>query len=319
VRKIPAVLAVLSLAAVGLAGCALLPGSSECTRSAAADPEVAELVTVSGELGAEPTVDVRTPFHVDDIAFADPVTGEGTPIISEAQLVEADVTLISGETGELMVSTVNDPPLVLPVSRWAEIFPPVFDALDCAAEGSRVVVALPPGGVEAQVAESSGLADDESSIAVIDLHKVYLSKADGSNVYNTGHGLPTVVRAADGRPGIIVPDGEPPTEVTVQTIKKGDGPVVTGDEPARVHYTGVTWDERTVFDSTWDSEPASLTLDAVVPGFAQALEGQTVGSQVMVVVPPDAGYGDTAQGEIPANSTLVFVIDILGLDEVASQ
>jgi FKBP-type peptidyl-prolyl cis-trans isomerase len=128
-----------------------------------------------------------------------------------------------------------------------------------------------------------------------------------------------VVRAADGRPGIIVPDGEAPDEVTVQTIKKGDGPVVTGDQPVRVHYTGVTWDERKVFDSTWDGEPASLTLDAVVPGFAQALEGQTVGSQVMVVVPPDAGYGDAAQGEIPANSTLVFVIDILGLDEVPAE
>ena len=71
--------------------------------------------------------------------------------------------------------------------------------------------------------------------------------------------------------------------------------------------------------TTWDGEPASLTLDAVVPGFAQALEGQTVGSQVMVVVPPDSGYGDAAQGEIPANSTLVFVIDILGLDEVAAE
>jgi FKBP-type peptidyl-prolyl cis-trans isomerase len=83
----------------------------------------------------------------------------------------------------------------------------------------------------------------------------------------------------------------------------------------RVHYTGVTWDEREVFDSSWDSEPASMTLDSVVPGFAAALEGQTVGSQVLVVIPPEQGYGDQAQGAIPANSTLVFVIDILGLDE----
>ena len=316
--KIPAVLAVLSLAAVGLAGCAV-PGSSECTRSAAADPEVAELITVSGELGAKPTVDVRTPFHVDDVAFADPVTGEGTAIVSEQQLVDVDVTLISGETGEVLATTVNDPPVVAPVSRWLQVFPPVYDALDCATEGSRVVVALPPGGVQAGVAESSGLAEDESAIAVVDLHKVYLSKADGSNVYNTGYGLPTVVRAPDGRPGIIVPDGEAPTEVTVQTIKKGDGPVVTGDQPVRVHYTGVTWDERRVFDSTWDTEPASLTLDAVVPGFAQALEGQTVGSQVMVVIPPIEDAGDKGPGSVPENSTLVYVIDILGLDEVSSQ
>ena len=112
-------------------------------------------------------------------------------------------------------------------------------------------------------------------------------------------GCRRVVRAPDGRPGIIVPDGEAPTEVIVQTIKKGDGPVVTGDEPVRVHYTGVLWDDRTVFDTTWDGDPASLTLDAVVPGFAQALEGQTVGSQVMVVVPPDAGLRRSGAGVDP--------------------
>jgi len=320
VRKIPAVIAVLSLAAVGLAGCAV-PGSSNCSRASAADAEMADLVTVSGELGAEPEIDLYTPFHAEQIAFADPVVGDGTQIISDAQLVDADVTLISGDTGEVLVTTADEEgtALVQPVSWWTQFFPTIFESLDCATEGSRVVVALPPGGVESETAASSGLAEDESAIVVIDLHKVYLSKADGSNVYNTGRGLPSVVRAPDGRPGIIVPDGAPPTEVTVQTIKKGDGPVVTGDQPVRVHYTGLTWDEREVFDSTWDSQPASLTLDGVVPGFAQALEGQTVGSQVMVVIPPEFGYGDTAQASIPANSTLVFVIDILGLDEVPTQ
>jgi peptidylprolyl isomerase len=87
----------------------------------------------------------------------------------------------------------------------------------------------------------------------------------------------------------------------------------------RVHYTGVVWGEDEPFDSTWDGEPASLTLDAVVPGFAKALEGQTVGSQVLVVVPPAEGYRDQAQAGIPAGSTLVFVIDILGLDAVPAE
>ena len=125
------------------------------------------------------------------------------------------------------------------------------------------------------------------------------------------------MRAPDGRPGIIVPDGAPPKDLVVQTIKKGDGENVTGDVPVRVHYTGVLWDDKTVFDTTWDGDPKSITLDAVVPGFATALKGQTVGSQVMVVVPPDQGYGKTEQASVPADSTLVFVIDILGLDAAA--
>jgi peptidylprolyl isomerase len=164
------------------------------------------------------------------------------------------------------------------------------------------------------VAQGFGLAEDDTAVAVIDLRKVYLPAADGQNRFNSGFGLPTVVRAPDGRPGLIIPDGAPPTDVVVQTLKKGTGETVTGDQPVRVHYTGVVWGEDEAFDSTWDGEPASLTLDGVVPGFAEALEGQTVGSQVMVVVPPEQGYGDQAQGAIPADSTLVFVIDILGLD-----
>ena len=49
----------------------------------------------------------------------------------------------------------------------------------------------------------------------------------------------------------------------------------------------------------------------VIDGWNQGLVGQTVGSQILLVVPPSLGYGTTAQGSIPANSTLVFVIDIL--------
>jgi peptidylprolyl isomerase len=57
----------------------------------------------------------------------------------------------------------------------------------------------------------------------------------------------------------------------------------------------------------------------MIPGFAEALDGKTVGSQVLVVIPPDQGYGDQAQGPIPADSTLVFVVDILGIDQAPAS
>lgn len=50
---------------------------------------------------------------------------------------------------------------------------------------------------------------------------------------------------------------------------------------------------------------------SLIKGWDQALVGQTVGSRLLLVVPPSLGYGDKASGSIPANSTLVFVIDIL--------
>ena len=95
------------------------------------------------------------------------------------------------------------------------------------------------------------------------------------------------------------------------------GEVVTGDVPVRVHYTGVTWDDHEVFESTWGSGAQSVDLSTMIPGFADALRGATVGSQILAVIPPDQAYGDAGQGAIPGGATLVFVIDVLGLDAPA--
>jgi hypothetical protein len=316
VRSFSAALAVLGLVTVGLAGCSL-PGSADCSRPAVSDSDVMDLVDVTGDADSEPEVDVYTPLQTSSLAFADVETGEGTAITTPEQLVVIDVALFSGKTGEPLVATPYDGDLsrVYPVSQWTQNFPGFEEALDCATEGSRVAIALAPEDIEAQSAASLGLAENDSAVAVVDVRKVYLAAADGADQFNSGTGMPAVVRAPGGRPGLIMPEGEPPAELTIQTLKKGDGPEVTGEQPVRVHYTGVAWGEDESFDSSWDSQPASMTLDGVVPGFAQALEGQTVGSQVLVVIPPELGYGDQEQGSIPANSTLVFVIDILGLDE----
>lgn len=318
-RKIPAFLAVLGLVAVGLVGCSL-PGTNACARADSPDTTVLNAVTVSGATGEAPEVEVYTPFHTTTAAFEDTVVGEGTQITSDPQLVAIEISITSGATGETLIETNYDGDLSTPspVSRWKEVVPGLADALQCATEGSRVVVALPPGGIEPATAESLEMADDDSAIAVIDILKVYLAHADGAPQFNVGTGLPTVVRAHDGRPGIIVPEAVPPTELVVQTVLKGTGPVVTGDAPVRVHYTGLTWAERTVFETTWDADPTSIDLETMLDGFSEALVGQTVGSQVMIVIPPDEAYGDQVQGPIPANSTLVFVVDILGIDQAAA-
>lgn len=276
---------------------------------------------MTGAPDAAPEVSIATPFHVDETSVEDLTVGDGTAISDSEQLVVLDITLFSGETGEKVVATPYDGDLsrVFALSRWVETFPGFADALQCATEGSRIVVGLAPGDIQAQTVTSLDLADDDSAVAVIDVRKVFLPHADGADQYNDAHGLPTVVRAPDGRPGIIVPDATPPTDLVVQTLKKGDGPEVTGDVPVRIAYTGVTWDDPKVFETTWDGEPPSTTLDTLVPGLAAGLQGATVGSQILVVIPPDQGYGDTQQGGVPVNSTLVYVVDILGLDQAPAN
>ncbi len=313
---LPAAVAVLGLLTVGLAGCSL-PGSDDCPRPLSSASSVTDLVSVSDDLDAAAEPAVYTPFHTESTATDDVVVGDGNTLTTDEQLVVMDLEIVGGNTGETVYAGSLEPAFQL--SQLGQAIPAITDALECATEGSRVVVALAPGDIEAETATGMGLRDDESAVAVVDLREVYLARANGAPVISSGNGLPTVVLAPSGQPGIIIPDAPVPTETTVQVLKRGDGPVVTGEVPVRVHYTGVTWAERTVFDSSWGAAPASLTLDGVVPGFAEALEGQTVGSQVMVVIPPKDGYGDQAQGAIPADSTLVFVIDILGLDPAAEQ
>jgi hypothetical protein len=308
VRKIPAALAILGLAAVGLAGCSL-PSASDCTRIDGSG-DATDLIQVSGPADAAPEVDVYTPFHASETQFADVEQGDGeVPITSTDQLVVIDLSLYAGETGEQLVATGYDGNLSqpLPMSQWTESVPALEEALECTSEGSRVVVAIGPDGIDPAAASGVGLAEGDSAVAVVDVRKVYRPAADGTLQYNSGMGLPSVVRAPDGHPGVVVPDGAPPSDVVVQTLKKGDGPVVEADSTVRAHVLAVSWDDQEQLSSTWETQAQSIPLTGD-PLLEEVLVGQTVGSQVMAVVPAEQGGTEQAT---------IFVFDILGLDAAA--
>jgi peptidylprolyl isomerase len=85
-----------------------------------------------------------------------------------------------------------------------------------------------------------------------------------------------------------------------------------------MHYSGFLWDGATKFDSSWDSgQPVQFDIveGGLIEGFLKAVVGQPVGSQVLAVIPPELGYGDTGSGIIPPGATLIFVIDILGVSK----
>lgn len=311
-RRIPAALAVIGLSALALVGCSS-SAPAACERPDAGSSALG-LIDASGAEGS-PAVTLADPVYVDETSFEDVTVGDGPAVTSDAQDVVFSVAIANGASGETLISSGTD---VRPVSGWAEHYAGLADMMKCATEGSRIVGALPFDAVSAEAASSMGLTEGQSLAVVLDLQKVYLPAANGIPQYNDRPGMPSVVLAPSGAPGIIVPDAAPPSELVVEVLKRGEGPAVTADDSIRIHYTGVTWAERTVFDSTWDKgASAAVTLDGVVPGFAQALEGATVGSQLLVVIPPDLGYGEEGTGSIPGNATLVFVIDVLGIDAPA--
>ena len=106
---------------------------------------------------------------------------------------------------------------------------------------------------------------------------------------------------------------EPTDKVLVKTLKQGDGAVVCPGATIKANYVGALWD-GTVFDSSYQRGDASeFSLNQVVKGWTYGLAHTHVGDRVELVIPASLGYGGQARGNIPANSTLVFVVDIVGV------
>lgn len=314
-RRLPAFVAVTALAGFGLVGCSASAAFS-CP-APTSDARVADLVTVSGDFGQVPDVEMRTPYVADDRAVETVIDGDGTRITQADQLVLLDLSVYNGQTGERIVSSRYDGNVqnAQPLSVWDQTFPDFSAAMLCSAEGSRVVVSMPYDSVGQTAAQGLGIPDGGSAVVVADVRRAYLPAADGADEFNAGFGLPTVVRTADGQPGVTIPDGGAPDDVQVQTLKKGDGAELSADSVARVHVLGVAWNDRRQFISTWDSTPAAVSPGQLPAAVASALEGQTVGSQVLVVVPADQTTDDQTAFRAPADTALVYVFDILGVDD----
>jgi peptidylprolyl isomerase len=311
VRRLPAAVAALGLVAVALAGCSSSPASS-CERTTQSGG-IEDLVSVSGDVGTEPDVDVPLPFRVDELKIADLETGDGTRLVEQNQMFAMGLTIIDGTTGDVLADQgYDDESQPYALSQWTETIPGFGEALECATEGSRIVIGL-PGAELGAGAEQLGLTEGSDAVAVIDLRKVYLPAADGAEQFNEGRGLPSVVRAPNGQPGIIVPDAEAPAEVVVQVLKRGDGPKLEDGDSARVAFTTVEWNTPgEVAGTSWGSPPQAVPIAEGQDPVIDALRGQTVGSQVMVVVPSG---GDETDEEPNAS---IYVFDILGIDETAA-
>jgi len=112
--------------------------------------------------------------------------------------------------------------------------------------------------------------------------------------------------------------------LVVYTVKKGSGATLTEGDLVVAHFTGVVWETKQTFASSFDQNvPLTITLvngsveganGGVPQGVFEGLVGQTVGSQVAIVVPPALGYpaGQQPAG-VPEGATLIYVFDILGI------
>ena len=106
------------------------------------------------------------------------------------------------------------------------------------------------------------------------------------------------------------------TTVKIKDIKMGTGAVATKGSKVTVHYVG-TLTNGTKFDSSRDrNRPFTFEIGegTVIEGWEIGVEGMKVGGIRKLTVPPELGYGDEDHNKIPANSILLFEIELLNVE-----
>ena len=105
-----------------------------------------------------------------------------------------------------------------------------------------------------------------------------------------------------------------------KVLKEGDGEVPQRSDKVKVNYEGRLID-GTVFDasSKHGNEPASFRADQVIKGWTEALTMMPVGSKWQLFIPQHLAYGERQTGQIPPYSTLIFDVELVGIDKPAPK
>ena len=111
------------------------------------------------------------------------------------------------------------------------------------------------------------------------------------------------------REGVMTTD----SGLQYKVIEQGSGPMPAATDRVTVHYRGTLID-GTEFDSSIGGEPVTFGLNQVIPGWTEGVQLMPVGSKYEFYINPELGYGAAGGGPIPPNSTLVFEVELIGIE-----
>ena len=313
-RRFLALIAIPLLACVVLAGC----GSSKSTASSSSSAGSNTSVTATGSFGKAPTVEIPKVTPGNSLAVRTLIQGSGTTLTkSDALAANFVLYFWSGKSSSLKANTFTSTPTVI----GGTMLPGLESALIGKKVGSRILAVIPPAqGYGTSGNSQLGITGSTTLVFVIDVLKAYADTAGatGTQVSNGGGTLPTVSAKSGAAPTVTFPSSSAPSALVSKTLVKGSGPTVAKGDYVIAQYAGYIWRTKKVFGASWSQgSPFGFVIGAspeqVIPGWDKALVGQTVGSRVMISIPPAEGYGKAgaSQAGIKGNDTLLFVVDIL--------
>jgi FKBP-type peptidyl-prolyl cis-trans isomerase FkpA len=173
-------------------------------------------------------------------------------------------------------------------------------------------------GIEDVFGAESKLTEEETRTALEDLDKRVAAKMQD---VATEKAAATKKSGEDFRVEFEKQDGVKKTEsgLLYQVLTNTEGKKPAATDTVEVHYLG-TLTDGTKFDSSYDrNAPASFPLNRVIPGWTEGVQLMPVGSKFKFVIPPELAYGEQDTPTIPANSTLVFEVELLSIDDAEAE
>ncbi|WP_022870780.1 FKBP-type peptidyl-prolyl cis-trans isomerase [Yaniella halotolerans] len=304
--KLATTAGILLTAALALPACASDDGEdTEDNAGQVEDPDV----EISYEISEDTEeVEIDGELELDQPAAWVINEGDGEPV-EEGDLMQILTANIDMNNQEVQSHDFDLGGSTLQLSdEFASTNPQAYEAMTGAPLGSDIAFYLP--------ADTLG-EGTPAYLNIIALEDTVPMHATGEEVdaAELDDSLPSVSLDEETQaPSIETPEGTPPEDLVVDVLKQGDGPEVQAESYVTIHYRGVSWSDGEEFDSSWGEEntgaPAQFELQQLISGWQQGLEGQKVGSQVIMSVPPQLAYGEQEDHEL-ADETLVFVVDIL--------
>lgn len=296
---------------------ALVLVTAACGDDEQRESEAISGVTVSGDLGEQATVKTTDEFDAEETTSAELVVGDGDEI-GQDSVVEAKIGIYDRDGNLVQGNYDADTAERIDVSEGRA---PWVAELQGTHIGSRVAVAVPVTDVLGpEGAPQAGLDPDEPMLFLVDVLQEAeppLESPEGEAVEPPAD-APKVVGDEEAITALDFDDAPkaPPKELQVIPLIEGEGPEVEEGQQVIVDYFAAVWGKGDApFDDSYArGEPSEfpLTTGNLIDGWVKGIVGVNVGSRVMLIIPPKYGYGAKRGGpDIPANATLVFVIDVL--------
>lgn len=283
--------------------------------AAAASSEISN-VSVSGDPGTAPEVTFDGEVKADEITSEVLTEGDGDEVES-GDSVLSHIWIGNGFTKKKAYSTYDDKtPQLLTVDekQLSKVF---IEGFEGHTIGSRVLVAAPADEAFGDQGNPQlGIGNKDTVVIVIDLLSGVADGPEGTES-DAPSWAPTIKEKDDVPTGFdFTKTPEPNKKLRSATLIEGDGATVEKGQTIVVNYLGQTYGGKKPFDESYSTgQPASFPIGTggVIQGWDQTLVGTTVGSRVIMAIPPDLGYGDQGnpQAGIKGTDTLYFVVDVL--------